>query len=51
MADGVDRDVDGDSTAMGCIGDVTVEFGCVGVSGTDELLPVPLPGDDILFFE
>lgn len=45
FADGIDRDVDGDSLLIGWIGDVTVELVCVGVNITDELLAEPLPGD------
>lgn len=45
FADGMDREVDGDSVLIGCIGDVTVEFVCVGVNITDELLAEPFPGD------
>ena len=47
----MDRDVDGDSIVIGCIGDVTVEFVCVGVSIIDGFPTVPLPGANRLLFE
>jgi hypothetical protein len=41
----IEREIDGDSIARSCIGDVTVEFVCVGVNITDGFPGVPLPVD------
>ncbi len=51
LVGGIDRDVDGDSIVIGCIGDVTVEFVCVGVNITDGFPIAPFPGDAKLLFE
>lgn len=51
LAVGMDREVDGDSIRIGWIGDVTVEFVCVGVSITDGFINTPLPDDEISLFE
>lgn len=48
LADGIDREVDGDSIVIGWMGDVTVELVCVGVNITDGLFAKPFPGDDKL---
>ena len=49
--DGSDRGLDGDSTPIGCMGDVTVELVCVGVSITDGFPIEPLSADARLLFE
>ena len=51
LADEIDRDADGDSIVICCIGDVTVEFVCVGVSIIEGLPNAPLPGAAKLLFE